>query len=77
MSYPISGLNKRLAKYKHDGYVVDHPIVPHGISVALTGPGVFEFTAPSAPERHREIAAIFKGYETVGETSETSDIQRL
>ncbi|EPQ28439.1 uncharacterized protein PFL1_04265 [Pseudozyma flocculosa PF-1] len=74
MSYPISGLNKKFAKYKHDGYEVDHPIVPHGVSVALTGPAVFEFTAPSAPDRHREVAAIFKGYDSV---SEASDIARL
>lgn len=59
ISYPISGLNKTRAKYKHPQYLVDHPIVPHGVSVALTGPAVFEFTAPSAPSRHREIARIF------------------
>jgi len=61
MSYPISGLNKKGAKYKHAGYQVDHPIIPHGISVALTGPAVFQFTAPSAPDRHRQVLAVFKG----------------
>lgn len=30
-------------------------------SVALSGPAVFQFTAPSAPSRHREILAIFRG----------------
>ncbi|PSS37343.1 hypothetical protein PHLCEN_2v820 [Hermanssonia centrifuga] len=59
ISYPISGLNKKGPKYKHPGYLVDHPIVPHGISVALTGPAVFQFTAPSSPSRHREALAIF------------------
>jgi hydroxyacid-oxoacid transhydrogenase len=29
------------------------------VSVALTGPGVFRFTAPSSPERHRQALAIF------------------
>jgi hydroxyacid-oxoacid transhydrogenase len=38
MSYPISGLNKKGPKYKHPGYVTDKPIIPHGVSVALTGP---------------------------------------
>jgi hydroxyacid-oxoacid transhydrogenase len=32
---------------------------------------VFEYTAPSAPERHREIAAIFGGEE------ESSAIARI
>ncbi|KAM6495887.1 alcohol dehydrogenase [Amanita muscaria] len=59
MSYPISGLNKKGPKYKHPGYVTDLPIIPHGISVALTGPAVFQFTAPSSPDRHRQALAIF------------------
>ncbi|KAF9047199.1 Dehydroquinate synthase-like protein [Hymenopellis radicata] len=61
MSYPISGLNKKGPKYKHPGYLLDHPIIPHGVSVALTGPAVFQFTAPSSPDRHRQALAIFAG----------------
>ncbi|KAH8999034.1 iron-containing alcohol dehydrogenase 1 [Lactarius akahatsu] len=60
MSYPISGLNKKGPRYQHAGYQVDHPIIPHGISVALTGPAVFQFTAPSSPDRHRQALAVFK-----------------
>ncbi|KAF8138287.1 alcohol dehydrogenase [Boletus edulis] len=71
MSYPISGLNKRGPKYKHPGYQVDHPIIPHGVSVALTGPAVFQFTAPSSPDRHREALAIFNST-TVTDPSITS-----
>jgi len=59
MSYPISGPNKKGPRYKHPGYVTDLPIIPHGISVALTGPAVFQFTAPSSPDRHRQALAIF------------------
>lgn len=33
--------------------------VPHGVSVALTGPSVFSYTAPSSPDRHREILRLF------------------
>ncbi|KIM90795.1 hypothetical protein PILCRDRAFT_94495 [Piloderma croceum F 1598] len=71
ISYPISGLNKLGPKYKHPGYVTDLPIIPHGISVALTGPAVFQFTAPSSPDRHREALAIF-GSTTVTDPSITS-----
>ncbi|PWN26977.1 putative alcohol dehydrogenase [Jaminaea rosea] len=77
ISYAVSGLNYRLAKYKHAGYQVDHPIVPHGISVALTGPAVFEFTAPSAPSRHRAIAQVFAAGGEEGPSSEDAAIARL
>jgi hydroxyacid-oxoacid transhydrogenase len=65
MSYPISGLNKQ---YRHPGYTTEFPLVvrfllltikPHGISVALSAPAVFEFTAPTNPERHLECAKLF------------------
>ncbi|KAJ7700088.1 iron-containing alcohol dehydrogenase 1 [Mycena rosella] len=70
MSYPISGLNKKGPKYKHPGYVNAHPIIPHGVSVAITGPAVFQFTAPSAPDRHRQVLAIFHST-TVSDSSIT------
>jgi len=74
MSYPISGLNYQKGRYQHPGYEVDHPIVPHGISVALTGPAVFSFTAPSSPDRHRAAAVIFNEFQPDGiDTSRVSD----
>ena len=57
MSYPISSQNP--AGYKHSGYVTGRPIIPHGVSVAVTAPAVFRFTAPSNPERHLIAAEAF------------------
>ncbi|PBP27818.1 Dehydroquinate synthase-like protein [Diplocarpon rosae] len=56
MSYPISGQNPG---YKHKGYQVDTPIIPHGVSVAVSAPAVFRFTGPSNPERHLAAAEAF------------------
>jgi hydroxyacid-oxoacid transhydrogenase len=56
MSYPVSGQNRG---YKHNGYEVDHPIIPHGVSVAVTAPAVFKFTGASNPERHLAAAECF------------------
>jgi hydroxyacid-oxoacid transhydrogenase len=54
MSYPVSG---HVRDYRAPGYAVDHPMVPHGISVILNAPAVFRFTAPASPQRHLEAAA--------------------
>ncbi|KAI1324692.1 iron-containing alcohol dehydrogenase-domain containing protein [Xylariaceae sp. FL0255] len=56
MSYPISGQNR---EYRHAGYEVTQPIIPHGVSVAVTAPAVFRFTAASNPDRHLAAAEAF------------------
>ncbi|PMD27662.1 Dehydroquinate synthase-like protein [Hyaloscypha hepaticicola] len=56
MSYPISGQNPG---YKHPGYQVSSPIIPHGVSVAVSAPAVFRFTGASNPDRHLAAAEAF------------------
>lgn len=56
MSYPVSGQNPG---HRHPGYEVDYPIIPHGVSVAVTAPAVFKFTGPTNPQRHLAAAEAF------------------
>ena len=53
MSYPVAG---HVRDYRAPGYVTDHPLVPHGLSVILNAPAVFRFTAASSPHRHLQAA---------------------
>lgn len=53
MSYPVAGM---VRDFRPNGYEVDHPLVPHGISVILHTPAVARFTAPSSPARHLRAA---------------------
>lgn len=54
MSYPVAGMVKA---FRPDGFDVDHPMVPHGMSVILHTPAVVRFTAPACPDRHLQAAA--------------------
>jgi len=55
MSYPVSGM---VRDFKPEGYVTDHPLIPHGMSVILNAPAVFRFTASVNPQRHLQAARL-------------------
>ncbi|XP_065897839.1 hydroxyacid-oxoacid transhydrogenase, mitochondrial-like [Dysidea avara] len=55
LSYPISGLVK---SYHAKDYNPQKPLVPHGLSVVITAPAVFMFTASCCPDRHIEAAEL-------------------
>ena len=54
MSYPVAGMVKT---FQPPGYEVEHPMVPHGISVILNVPAVVCYTASACPSRHLRAAA--------------------
>jgi hydroxyacid-oxoacid transhydrogenase len=54
-AYPIAG---RVKDFRATDYPPDEPMVPHGMSVALTAPEAFRFTFDASPERHLYAARL-------------------
>ncbi len=57
LSYGVTHLMRDVTT---DGYAVASPFVPHGISVVVSAPAVFRYTAEAAPERHFEAAGYLQ-----------------
>jgi hydroxyacid-oxoacid transhydrogenase len=72
LGYPIAG---RVKGWVPPGYGTREPMVPHGLSVALTAPANFRFTAITNPGRHARIAALL-GVDMEG-LSETEAARKL
>src|SRR3569833_2811938 len=54
-AYPIAG---RVKDFHTKDYPADEPMVPHGMSVALTAPEAFRFTFDADPQRHLRAARL-------------------
>jgi alcohol dehydrogenase class IV len=54
-AYPIAG---RVKDFRPKDYPPDEPMIPHGMSVALTAPEAFRFTFDASPDRHRRAAQL-------------------
>jgi hydroxyacid-oxoacid transhydrogenase len=55
LAYAVAGM---IRDWIPPGYGVEEPMVPHGISVILTAPASFRFTAPSNYEKHARVAEL-------------------
>lgn len=50
------GVTQLMHDITTDGYSVESPFIPHGISVIASAPAIFRYTAEAAPKRHLEAA---------------------
>ena len=57
LSYGITHLMKDVTT---EGYQVESPFIPHGISVIVSTPAIFLYTAEAAPERHFKAAQFLQ-----------------
>ena len=67
-SYPIAGMIHDRGYYPDAYESAGKDLVPHGLSVTITAPEVFKFTASACPDRH------LKGAEALG--ADTRGIKR-
>jgi len=61
LSYPVSSIVKERQEWIPDDYATttgSKGLAPHGFSVVVHAPAVFEYTAAANPDRHRQCARV-------------------
>jgi len=71
LSYGVTHLMKDITT---DGYNVPDPFVPHGISVIVTSPSVFRYTASATPERHMKAATLLQADSQGAATDDAGEV---
>jgi len=71
LSYGVTHLMKDITTA---GYGIETPFVPHGISVIVTSPATFRYTADAAPERHLEAAKFLNADCKGGDLKDSGEI---
>jgi len=66
MSYGVTHLMNNITTV---GYPQTSPFIPHGISVAVSAPAIFDYQAQATPERHLEAALLIDA-DTTGATQD-------
>ena len=61
MSYGVTHLMDNITT---DGYPVNSPFIPHGISVVVSAPSIFRYLGDATPQRHLEAAGYLGSEET-------------
>ena len=63
MGYPVAGLAKQ---FRPAGYPVDHPLVPHGISVIVHTPAVVRALGSQTPQATLRVLSALGGPQELG-----------
>jgi hydroxyacid-oxoacid transhydrogenase len=71
MSYPVAS---QVRGFRPRGYDVDHPLIPHGMSVILHTPAVVRYTAWADPPRHLRAAAALGADVSVARPEEAGEV---